>query len=113
MNENRTDDRTACNTYVAVINIVTGGVVGQLVNISSSGLMLMSNNVWPENHLFQLQLQLPGAVSGQHTISLGTESLWYQQVPGVEQFWVGFQIIDITPADRAIVQELITQWKEP
>lgn len=85
--------------------------LGNLVNISSSGLMLMTDRELLPGHIFQLEMSLPLAAGGVQTIAFGAETLWCQSSPPSEQCWVGFQIIDMAESDTALIEQLTDDWK--
>jgi len=55
--EHRGHQRIEVSEIIKVVDRQTGNTVGQLVNISTDGLMLLSPEPVPENSIFQLSLE--------------------------------------------------------
>lgn len=85
--------------------MMTGEVIGRLGNVSAEGLMLVSNRPLVEDGLYQLQFNLPDEHGRLHPIEAGVHEQWSEEanVPG--QHWIGFRIIDIAPADAAVLRD--------
>lgn len=112
MNEQRSSPRKKANAGIQIIDTATNKSIGHLVNISLTGFMLITDQSLPEGHLFQLEIALPESAAGIVTVSFGAESLWNQDVPSSKNHWVGFQIIDIADSDSALIEQLISEWRE-
>ncbi|MDX1696633.1 MAG: PilZ domain-containing protein [Thiohalobacterales bacterium] len=104
--EQRKSERFAVTGIVRVIDVPTGQEIGQLVNISQEGLMILGTRKIPESSIMQLSLVGESADGGQQSISIGVESLWSQASNDNTQHWTGFCIIDISEQDRQRMMEL-------
>lgn len=112
MNEQRSSPRKQANAGIEVFDTATDRPIGNLVNISLTGFMLITDQSLPEGHLFQLKIAIPDPAGGISTVSFGAESLWNQDEPSSGNHWVGFQIIDIADSDSALIEQLISDWRE-
>lgn len=90
-------------TRLAVVDVNTGHVIGDLANISSDGFMVLTRRSLPMNSVFQLSLALPKVIRGVDTVYFGAESLWCNSTDDQEQYWIGFHIIDISQQDNEVL----------
>ena len=105
--EMRKSERFAVTGIVRVIDVPSSQEIGQLVNISQEGLMVLGTRKIAENSIMQLSLvmELPGG--DQQSISIGVESLWTQASGDNSQHWTGFCIIDISEQDRQRIMQFV------
>jgi hypothetical protein len=106
--ENRRSKRRAVESVVQVTNTMTETAMGRIGNLSIDGLMLISGVPVREDALYQVSFPFPpGAAAPERTIEIGIHEQWSEaaNVPG--QYWAGFRIIDIAPADRAALKAWI------
>ena len=113
MHENRVNPRTRVNERILVEDLNSGQIMGNLVNISAGGLMLLSEIPLAPNRLFQLNLKLPAPIDGVADIEFGAECLWVQDGSDTNSpSWAGFQIIDITEQGSQLISQLMSEWAE-
>jgi hypothetical protein len=107
--DNRGQQRIEVSEAIKVVDRQTGNTVGQLVNLSEDGLMLLSPKPVPENSIFQLSLEFaensPSAADG--PLMIGVECLWNNSSSDQSQHWVGFYIIDISAQDLERIRQLV------
>ena len=106
--EHRGHQRIKVSEIIKVVDRQTGNTVGQLVNISADGLMLLSPEPVPENSIFQLSLEFAAdsANTADGPVMIGVESLWCNSSSDQSQHWVGFCIIDISEQDLERIRKL-------
>lgn len=106
--DNRGQKRIEVSEVIHVVDRHTGSNIGQLVNISEEGLMLLCQEPVPENSIYQLSLEFEAdsasAVDG--PVLLGVESLWCHSSSDQAQHWSGFYIIDISEQDLVRIRQL-------
>ncbi|MCW8880703.1 MAG: PilZ domain-containing protein [Sedimenticola sp.] len=112
MSDKRSQPRKVCDTRIDILDAESDQVIGNLVNISMSGFMMITNQSLPENYVFQFKIAFETEQAGAHVIQVGAESLWVQEVEGSAQRWMGFHIIDISESDLEIIAALIGDWRE-
>ncbi len=97
--EHRRAPRRRVQTNIPVENAISDRVIGHVGNISSNGMMLISNHALTPDAIYQLRLTLPSRGKGSHTIEFGVHEQWGEaaNVPG--QHWTGFRIIAISESD--------------
>jgi hypothetical protein len=110
MPEKRKHPRTKAPFRVTVYDRSTDTAIGQVVNISIGGLMLISDRPIPADQVFQLRISLPEPIAEADSVEFGAESLWKSPAMVDDYFWTGFQIIDISESDSRILEALIQAW---
>ena len=103
MQELRTQARKRIDEDIELFDINKEQSLGKLINISTGGFMLLASGEVPTNQLFQLRLQLP---NGEDIVEFGAECLWAQETSDKGNFWVGFQIIDISEQNSTRIESL-------
>lgn len=109
MQERRKSPRTKINKLLDVVDLDRDIVLGRLVDLSPEGFMLLSERSLEVNRIFQLGLQLPPGSAGR-LAALGAESLWQETSNDSRQYWVGFQIIDISQDSLDKIHQLLRQF---
>jgi hypothetical protein len=112
MTDNRSQPRKVCDARIDILDAETDQIIGNLVNISLSGFMMITTQSLPENYVFQFKISFGSESAKTQVVQVGAESLWVQEVEGSAQRWMGFHIIDISEADLAIIDTLIGDWRE-
>jgi hypothetical protein len=105
--ELRSQDRHEVTRIVNVTDLLSGLHLGQLVNYSDQGIMVMSTAPIEESSVFQISLDFIEA-SATVSIDLGVESLWTQQSNDRTCYWTGFYIIDISPESQQQLHSLLS-----
>jgi len=98
----RQSPRIELSQPMLLLDLINGGVFGELVNITAEGMMAVITQNLPAQSIYQLSLQLPEAIDGDREITLGIDCLWCRQADSPQRYWAGFQIIDAS--DRALEQ---------
>ena len=108
--DNRGQKRIEVSEVIRVVDRQTGSTIGQLVNISEDGLMLMGAEPVPENSIYQLSLEFAAdsASAAGGPVMVGVESLWCHSSSDQAQHWSGFYIIDISEQDLVRIRQLAT-----
>ena len=81
--------------------------MGALVNITTEGLMLMSDTAINSNRIYPVSLILPDAISGHNQVDLGVDCLWSRSEEEYQRYWAGFQIIDASRSALDRIESLI------
>lgn len=104
--EQRRKHRVTIPEHPHVYDAHSGDIIGELVNLSSDGMMLASCNQFDYGSVRQLRIPL---IKGEQIVDIrvGAESLWCEDANDSGTFWTGFQIIDISPQDQLILDSVI------
>jgi hypothetical protein len=106
--EHRRSQRKRAHQAIQVNNAITGEQIGHVGNLSSDGMLLISNRQLPDDALFQLNFYLPNSqTAAMHQLEIGAHEQWCEtaNVPGL--FWTGFRIIDISPEDFDVLNDWV------
>jgi len=104
--EQRRKNRVTIPEHPQILDAHSGKVLGELVNLSSDGLMAVSPNGIACGTVFQVLIPL---VRGdkQVEIQVGVESLWCDDANDSGSHWTGFQIIDISAEHQDILDTVV------
>lgn len=102
----RKNPRLDTPDQVAVRDRHSGDVVGQLVNLSVDGLMLMGSAGLEPGTLCQFRVPLDDGKQITELL-IGAEVLWCQDANHSGSYWSGFHIIDISPEHQAILAAMV------
>ena len=104
--EQRRQRRVAIPEHPQIRDAHDGAVLGQLVNLSVGGLMAVSS--LGINCGTVCQVRIPLIVGGRTVeVELGIEALWCEDANESGSHWTGFQIIDISPEHRNILNAVV------
>jgi len=98
--------RVSIPDHPRIFDVHSGDIIGQLVNLSVEGLMMMSPSPVKPGTLMQMRIPLQ---CGEEVIDIliGVESLWCDNTDASGIRWTGFHIIDISPEHREIISTLV------
>lgn len=102
--------RLTLSRVVPIEDVINGGVLGELVNLTADGLMLMTDRPVSPQAVFQLALRLPESIGGADRIDIGADCLWSRRSDDYHRYWAGFAIIDISERDRERLAVLLAEY---
>ncbi|WP_136807942.1 PilZ domain-containing protein [Desulfosediminicola flagellatus] len=82
--------------YLRVFDGMSSKVIGHIVDISSKGLMLISDNPVPVNENYRLRMRLPSEIGDKDEILIDATSRWCKPDENPDFFITGFQIFNLT-----------------
>ncbi|MDX1692703.1 MAG: PilZ domain-containing protein [Ketobacteraceae bacterium] len=100
-------DRRHLIYYLRVFNKQDNELLGNLVDISTRGIMLVSDSPIPVNKRFQLKMVLPETISGSREVEFEAESRWCQNDANKDFYDTGFELIDPTNKFLEAVDKLV------
>jgi hypothetical protein len=98
--------RVSIPEHPQVFDAHSGEPLGQLVNLSTDGLMLAGNHRIQCNTVCQMRIPLVVGDT-QRVISVGAASLWCEDANSSGLHWTGFHIIDISADDQKILDAIV------
>ncbi|MEK6793979.1 MAG: PilZ domain-containing protein [Spirochaetota bacterium] len=107
----RKKKRVHLTHYLRVFNASGGAPVGQLVDITPEGLMLISDTPVDIGLTMTMRMSLPENAMNSRMIVFGTQSKWCRKDGGGKYYSMGFTITDITPKEMLIMQELTRNFR--
>jgi hypothetical protein len=93
--------------YLPIMDQENNEMVGKLVDITSEGLMMISEKAVPTQKSYFLDIELPEEIYGQTHLTFHAKSLWCKKDVNPEFFATGFQFLEITPEDIINIDYLI------
>ena len=95
--EKRQVERKYLVFYLRVFDGLGSKVIGHLVNISSNGIMLLSDFPIPVNEEYKLRMRLPHELVDKGEIIFNAISRWCRKDTNPEFYVTGFQLYDMSP----------------
>lgn len=107
--EYRKSKRVKPKVSIDIIDMIIGTKIGDVLNISTDGLLASSHTKILVGEMFQTQWNF--SARGLKSISVGLECLW-SETQYTNVCLCGFYIIDISQDDQNILDRIIAQSKE-
>lgn len=107
INEFRRARRRKAADTILVTDAMTERVVGQVGNLSESGMLLIASESLADDALYQLQFALSDDAGQPQTLEVGAHLLWMDRASAPGQAWVGLRFIAIAPKHRMQLQRWI------
>lgn len=92
---------------IDVTDTMTGQVIGQLSNLSETGMLLILGEPLVSDALYQMRFSLPGEDGDARAVEVGAHELWNDEAAAPGQIWTGFRFIDVAPGDVAYIREWV------
>jgi hypothetical protein len=108
MNDKRKQVRKVANIVLEVTDHNTGASLGQIVNITTDGLLLISRETIAIDTVFQMDMHRTDPAD---TLSFGATALWSSPARQEGCFWTGFHIIDVSPEVLKSIDEMADDWQ--
>ena len=105
--ESRRSRRRRVDERVEVLDMMTEQPIGQLGNVSESGLLLLANGSLHDDCLYQLRFTLSDRLGQRSVFEVGVHLLWHngQAPPG--QAWTGFRFLSLEDTQLERLREWI------
>ncbi|MEE8574236.1 MAG: PilZ domain-containing protein [Thermodesulfobacteriota bacterium] len=103
-------ERKHTTYYFDVLDRGSGELVGRTVDITSEGLMLVSEAPIELNKIFELKLIIPFEVAGSNQIEFDAESHWGKPDVNPEHRITGFKFTKITPEEITKIKRLAEEY---
>ena len=110
MKDKRKTNRRYLLYYMRVYEAATLRQIGNLVDITPLGIMVVSDRPIPEGQNTRLRLELTSDVSDKPFMEFSAHSKWCKPDINPTMYNTGFKILDIAPDDAQIVQLIIEEF---
>jgi len=90
-----------------VFDTVTGKLIGQLLDVTPGGLMLLSERAVAPDTAYTLRLELTGGNSDVSFIELEARSRWCRRDVDPAFYCAGFQITALSPEAAGVIRHII------
>lgn len=104
--EQRRAPRRAVGAGVLALDTISEQPLGQLCNLSASGLLLIGKHEPRSDAIYQVRVTLPGAGG---SIELGLQEQWHDAAAGPGQYWTGYRIIAISNEHGKLLEHWLHQ----
>lgn len=93
--------------YLRVFDRDSKVLLGNLVDISTRGIMLVSDQPLEVGKHYDLRMYLPESVEGSREVEFSAESRWCQNDANPDFYDTGFELVDPAPQFLEAVDRLI------
>jgi hypothetical protein len=91
--------------------VITGLPMGQLGNLSSTGMLLIGSKAPRSEAIYQVSMALQESgrlLTQSQPIELGIQEQWNEPAATPGQIWAGYRIVAISDADAARLESWLT-----
>ena len=113
--EKRKHERIALETtgwQAELIDQLSGQKLGDVVNLSTNGLMMITSKSIESDSLYQLECISRGPDDQEARFTAGVEVLWTSPASQPDTVWAGLQIIDMDLESRQAMLRLKSKIKD-
>lgn len=96
--------------YSEVLNKKNNALVGHLIDISTSGIRLLTEKEVKANRLFTFEVKLPYQIEGRKVLVFEAKSIWCEKDVNPDYYAAGFEIEQIDLVDEKIIVELMLEY---
>ena len=93
--------------YLRIFDSNSGNNLGHLVDITTQGIMMISEKPSQAGQDFSMRMQLPGVITGREEIEFSAHCLWCKKDINPDFYVSGFKINTITPQEAKTITALI------
>ena len=96
--------------YLRIFDNESGANIGHLVDITTQGIMMISEEVIPAGKDFSFKMQLPATITGREEIRFNARCLWCKKDFNPDFYVSGYQINEITSQEVKTITALINAY---
>lgn len=104
--DQRRAPRKPVDAGIVAIDMIAEQPLGNLCNVSASGLLLIGNREPRSEGIYQVRIALPHANGN---VELGLQEQWHEPAAGPGQFWSGFRIIAVGNSHGELLERWLKQ----
>jgi hypothetical protein len=110
--ERRQEERHHLIHYLRIFDRHTGAELGNLVNINTSGVMIISGNPIAEGTLLELCMDFPEEFEGRCYLEFDARSVWVRVDENPDLFAIGLKSTNISAEDLELLKRLIEFYED-
>ena len=110
MKDKRKISRRFLLYYMRVYDVDTRQQIGNLVDITPSGIMLVGEHPLTEGKTSRLRVELSEEVADKPFMEFSALSKWCEPDIIPNMYNTGYEILDLTPEDSKIIQNIIQEF---
>ncbi len=95
--------------YLKVVEKETNNPMGYLVDITTEGIMLMSEIAVETGQIFELKILLQTEMSRREYLVFKAESVWCKKSVNSDLYDTGYRLLNVTPHDFKGIEEIIKE----
>ncbi|MDG4475560.1 PilZ domain-containing protein [Thiovibrio frasassiensis] len=95
--------------YLEVYDDDANELLGHLVDLTTSGLKLVSKQRIPTNRNYRLRMMLPEGYFSQKDLYFEAKSMWSSNDINPDFYDTGFAAPELAPAAQDIIRDLVSQ----
>ena len=107
----RSQERWNLVHFLRVVKAENGETLGHLVDVTTEGMMIISEQSIPLHQIFNLRMEIPTEHDVPQTIALTAESLWTKKDVNPNFNDTGFRLINPSKRTIAAIARLIEDLK--
>ncbi|MDX1775732.1 MAG: PilZ domain-containing protein [Desulfobulbales bacterium] len=96
--------------YLRIFDSNTGTNIGHLVDITTEGIMVISEEPVPVNKDYTFIMHLPKTMSGREKIQFKAHCLWCRLDINPDFYVSGYRIMEIQPDELMTIKALINDY---
>lgn len=104
--ERRQHERRLVKKLLRVSDFNSSHMLGNMVNLSHEGFMLITPRPVEENQVSRLTMELPYEVEGVTKVTFEARCMWCQKSSYSDDYGAGFQIEHMSEGDRRKIEVL-------
>jgi hypothetical protein len=110
MKEKRKTGRRYLLYYMRVYDAGTKSQIGNLVDITPHGAMIVSEDPLEVGETLQIRMELTNDVSEHPFMEFSARSKWCELDVTPDMYNIGFEILEISPEDVKTIRRIIKQF---
>jgi hypothetical protein len=110
MDDKRKIDRRFLLYYMRVYDAETRQQIGNLVDITPAGIMVVSEHPLPEGQTTRLRVEVTEEVSDKPFMEFAALSKWCEPDIIPNMYNTGYEILDLMPEDSDIILHIIEEF---
>ncbi len=96
--------------FLRVFDAGSGDQLGQVVDLTTDGIMLIGEERIVPRQKYRLRMDLPRHEALARHLTLDAQCKWCRRDPGGDFYSMGFRILDMTTEAHELVQKLIERF---
>ncbi len=96
--------------YLRVYDAARGVIIGHIADISTDGIMVISEDSIPADTDFMLKMIMPKELEGTKELVFQARSIWSKKDINPDFYANGFKIHDISSPDAELIEYLIDEF---
>jgi hypothetical protein len=96
--------------YGRVFDETAQKLIGNLVDITDHGFMLLSDGPLPINQTHRYKLELTDDIAPHPFINFTARSIWCEPDLDPDHYNTGFEMVDLKPKDAELIQAIVKKY---